>query len=167
MSLDLDGILSVTSIEKRSGLSKHITIARALEAKSEAEIADARKRLETLFATRRDDVFLGGDDEPLDDEEDEDVDDGIDAEFEVESDGASSMIEGSAPVVEWSVAESEGRQLVERSRGMLDRIHEEDCEEAIDLSRAIEAAIERRDVTALQQAIHGLREMLFFIEGRQ
>jgi molecular chaperone DnaK len=167
MSLDLDGILSVTSIEKRSGLSKHITIARALEAKSEAEIADARKRLETLFATRRDDVFLGGDDEPLDDEEDEDVDDGIDAEFEVESDGASSMIEGSAPVVEWSVAESEGRQLVERSRGMLDRIHEEDREEAIDLSRAIEAAIERRDVTALQQAIHGLREMLFFIEGRQ
>jgi molecular chaperone DnaK len=165
MSLDLDGILSVTSIEKRSGLSKHITIARALEAKSEAEIADARKRLETLFATRRDDVLLDGYDEPLEDEEDDD--DGIDAEFEAESDAASSMIEGSAPVAEWSVAESEGRQLVERSRGMLDRIHEEDREEAIDLSRAIEAAIERRDVTALQQAIHGLREMLFFIEGRQ
>ena len=169
MSLDLDGILSVTSIEKRSGLSKHITIARALEAKSEAEIADARKRLETLFATRRDEGLLDGYDEPLDDDEDEDDDDddGIDAEFEAESDAASSMIEGSAPVAEWSVAESEGRQLVERSRGMLDRIHEEDREEAIDLSRAIEAAIERRDVTALQQAIHGLREMLFFIEGRQ
>jgi hypothetical protein len=165
MSLDLDGILSVTSIEKRSGLSKHITIARALEAKSEAEIADARKRLETLFATRPDEVLLDGYDEPLDDEEDED--DGIDAEFQGESDAASTMIEGSAPVVEWSAAESEGRQLIERSRGMLDRIHEEDREEAIDLNRAIEAAIERRDVTALQQAIHGLREMLFFIEGRQ
>jgi hypothetical protein len=70
-------------------------------------------------------------------------------------------------VVEWSAAESEGRQLIERSRGMLDRIHEEDREEAIDLNRAIEAAIERRDLTAIQQAVHGLREMLFFIEGRQ
>jgi molecular chaperone DnaK (HSP70) len=29
MSLDLDGILNVTAIEKKSGLSKHITIARA------------------------------------------------------------------------------------------------------------------------------------------
>jgi hypothetical protein len=50
---------------------------------------------------------------------------------------------------------------------MLDRIHEEDREEAIDLNRAIEEAIERHDGTTLLQAVHGLREMLFFIEGRQ
>ena len=163
MSLDLDGILSVTSIEKRSGLSKHITIARALEAKSEAEIAEARKRLETLYATREDDELLDGyDDLPEDGGADE-----INEEVEGVFDAASVPTEASAPAEEWSAAESEGRQLIERSRGMLDRIHEEDREEAIDLNRAIEAAIERRDLTAIQQAVHGLREMLFFIEGRQ
>jgi molecular chaperone DnaK len=163
MSLDLDGILSVTSIEKRSGLSKHITIARALEAKSEAEIAEARKRLETLYATREDDELLDGyDDLPEDDGADE-----INAEVEGVFDAASVPTEASAPAEEWSAAESEGRQLIERSRGMLDRIHEEDREEAIDLNRAIEEAIERHDGTTLLQAVHGLREMLFFIEGRQ
>jgi molecular chaperone DnaK len=163
MSLDLDGILSVTSIEKRSGLSKHITIARALEAKSEAEIAEARKRLETLYATREDDELLDGyDDLPEDGGADE-----INEEVEGVFDAASVPTEASAPAEEWSAAESEGRQLIERSRGMLDRIHEEDREEAIDLNRAIEEAIERHDGTTLLQAVHGLREMLFFIEGRQ
>ena len=163
MSLDLDGILSVTSIEKRSGLSKHITIARALEAKSEAEIAESRKRLENLYATREDDEILDGyDDLPDDGGADE-----INAEVEGVFDAASVPTERSAPAEEWSAAESEGRQLIERSRGMLDRIHEEDREEAIDLNRAIEEAIERHDGTALWQAIHGLREMLFFIEGHQ
>jgi len=52
MSVDLDGILHVTAIEKCTGKSKHITIARALEAKSEADIAEACKRLEALWATR-------------------------------------------------------------------------------------------------------------------
>ena len=162
MSLDLDGILSVTSIEKRSGLSKHITIARALEAKSEAEIADARKRLETLYATREDYELPDGYDDLSEDGGDE-----INAEVQAVFEPASVPTEGSAPAEEWNAAESEGRQLIERSRSMLDRIHEEDREEAIDLNRAIEEAIERHDRTALLEAVHGLREMLFFIEGRQ
>jgi molecular chaperone DnaK len=163
MSLDLDGILSVTSIEKRSGLSKHITIARALEAKSEAEIAESRKRLETLYATREDYELLDG----YDDLSEDGGADEINAEVEGVFDATSVPTEGSAPEEEWSAAESEGRQLIERSRSMLDRIHEEDREEAIDLNRAIEEAIERHDGTALTQAVHDLREMLFFIEGRQ
>src|ERR1700723_1074279 len=150
MSLDLDGILSVTSIEKRSGLSKHITIARALEAKSEAEIAEARKRLETLYATREDDEFLDGYDLLPEDGGVDEINAGIERVF----DATSVPTEGSAPAEEWSVAESEGRQLIERSRGMLDRIHEEDREEAIDLNRAIEQAIERHDRTALLEAVH-------------
>ena len=163
MSLDLDGILSVTSIEKRSGLSKHITIARALEAKSEAEIAESRKRLETLYATREDYELLDG----YDDLSEDGGADEINAEVEGVFDATSVPTEGSAPEEECSAAESEGRQLIERSRSMLDRIHEEDREEAIDLNRAIEEAIERHDGTALTQAVHDLREMLFFIEGRQ
>jgi molecular chaperone DnaK (HSP70) len=165
MSLDLDGILNVTSIEKKSGLSKHITIARALEAKSEAEIAAARKRIETLYATRQDD--------DLDDEHDENNDL---AEF---GDEAAQVIEGEGDFTvhpapndaavsegDWSAAEEEGRKTIERSRLLLDKIHDEDREEAIDLNQTIESAIENRDAAALKQAVHDLREMLFFVEGR-
>ena len=52
MSLDLDGILHVAAIEKRTGKSKHITIANALQAKSDAEIAAARKRIADLYMRR-------------------------------------------------------------------------------------------------------------------
>ena len=45
MHLDLDGILEVTAVEKRTGKSKHITIANALRAKSAEEIAAGQERI--------------------------------------------------------------------------------------------------------------------------
>jgi molecular chaperone DnaK (HSP70) len=162
MSLDLDGILKVTAIEKKSGLSKHITIARALEARSEAEIAAARKRLEALYATRQDDDL---------DDESNDLDEFGDEDAPlIEGDGDFTVhpAPNAADVAEddWSAAEDEGRKMIERSRLLLDKIHDEDREEAIDLNQAIESAIENRDAAALKQAVHGLGEMLFFVEGR-
>jgi molecular chaperone DnaK (HSP70) len=159
MSLDLDGILNVTAIEKKSGLSKQITIARALEARSEAEIAAARKRLETLYATRQDDDF---------DEEDGEFGDEDASQIEAEADFTVSPTPKDGAVAEddWSAAQDEGRKLIERSRLLFNTIHEEDREEAIDLNQAIESAIENRDAAALKQAVRDLREMLFFVEGR-
>ena len=52
MSLDLDGILRVTAVEKRTGKSKQIVITEALRPKSEQEIAKARRRLEALYSAR-------------------------------------------------------------------------------------------------------------------
>src|SRR5438874_5216805 len=52
MNLDIDGILHVTAIEKLTGKSKQITITNALQARSDAEIANARKRIEDLYASR-------------------------------------------------------------------------------------------------------------------
>jgi hypothetical protein len=165
MSLDLDGILNVTAIEKKSGLSKHITIARALEARSEAEIAAARKRLEALYATRQDD--------DLDDERDEnndlaefDHEDGQAIEGEVDFTVRPAPNAAAVAEDDWSAAEDEGRKMIERSRLLLDKIHGEDREEAIDLNQAIESAIENHDAAALKQAVHDLREMLFFVGGR-
>lgn len=159
MSLDLDGILNVTSIEKKTGVSKHITITRALEAKSEAEISAARKRIEALYATRQDDDF--------DDEDDVlDADDAKEMEGETSFKASPDSAERNAVADDWSAVEDEGRKLIERSRLLLDTIHEEDREEAIDLNEAIEAAIDNRDAAALRQAVDHLREMLFFVEGR-
>jgi hypothetical protein len=67
---------------------------------------------------------------------------------------------------DWSAAEAEGREMIERSRLLLDKIHDEDREEAIDISQAIESAIEDHDVGPLKRAVHDQREMLFFVEGR-
>jgi len=66
----------------------------------------------------------------------------------------------------WSVASREGLQLVERSRQLLEQMHEEDREEVIDLNAQIETAVKAGDASALQQATHDLREVLFFVEGR-
>ena len=159
MNLDLDGILHVTAIEKRSGLSKRITIARALAAKSEAEIAEARKRLETLYATRQDD-------EELDGEFDEDMGP-LQAVAETEAEGAPVPVAVSSSNSEgWGAAEADARQMIERSRKLLNQIHEDDREEVIDLNQALESAIEVQDSAALEKALHDMRELLFFIEGR-
>ena len=164
MSLDLDGILNVTAIEKKSGLSKRITIARALEAKSEAEVAASRKRLGELYATRHDDN--------LNDDIDEEMDlggfeDGHAQQIEREGDFSADAAPKEAAVAEddWSTLENVGRKMIERSRLLFDKIHEEDREEAIDLNQAIESAIENQDAAAIKQAVHDLREMLFFVEG--
>jgi molecular chaperone DnaK (HSP70) len=158
MSLDLDGILNVTAIEKKSGLSKNITIARALEARTEAEMAAARKRLEELFATRPDEELLDEEDfqefQHIEDEEDQ-----LDAE-----DAERLEHETTSHAGDWSAIES--RQMIERSRRLLDTAHEEDREEVIDLNQAIETAINNLDASALKQAIHDLRELLFFVEGQ-
>jgi molecular chaperone DnaK (HSP70) len=159
MSLDLDGILHVTAIEKRSGLSKHITIARALETKSEAEIAAARKRLELLYLTGQ----------GVQEEEDaeEEVGEGSEEVFDEDLvEALSAPLESSAEKDDWSVVAREGKQLIERSRQSLGQLHEDDREEAIDLNAQIESAIDANDVIALKQAAQELRELLFFVEGR-
>lgn len=156
MSLDLDGILSVTAIEKKSGLSKHITIARALEAKSEADIATARRRLEALFASRRDEEDFDEDAVLLDQDE-----------MDEEGPGAPlALPAGSAGNEDWHAAEQEGRELIERSRHLLEKVHADDREEVIDLNQEIETAIANRDAALLQKAVQDLRELLFFVEGR-
>jgi molecular chaperone DnaK (HSP70) len=160
MSLDLDGILNVTAIEKKSGLSRNITIARALEAKSETEIAAARERLEALFAGRQEDDDFGDEEDQFDAGDAQPI-----AEGEASFPALSALAEGSEKS-HWGAAEDEGRQIVERARSLLDQVHEEDREEVIDLNQAIESAIEGQDDVALKRAVNDLRELLFFVEGR-
>jgi hypothetical protein len=65
----------VTAIEKHTGKSKQVTIANALQSKSEAEIAAARKRIEELYALREvDTVEVDIDEEALETESEEFLD---------------------------------------------------------------------------------------------
>jgi len=152
MSLDLDGILHVTAIEKATGLSKHISIDNALRPKSEEEIAEARKNIESLFASRWAD---------LEAEDDSDAD-GADGETE-EMDEAESAAPLNPAIRQ---AAEEARQLIERSHGLSENMHEDDREESINLHLAIEDAIAAGDRAALKKHADALRELLFFVEGR-
>ncbi len=143
MTLDLDGILHVTAIEKETGRSKHITIRNAFAVKSPEEIAAARKRLEGLFSSR------AGGYEP-DEEEPEALE--------------------AAPLEEQAAQElpgfAEAKKLMERSRGLLGKMHPEDVEEAIGLHERIAVAASERDAEGLERATAALRELLFFLEGQ-
>ncbi len=146
MRLDVDGVLEVTAVEKRTGTSKHITIAQALRPKSAEEIAAARTRLQQLYESRAG----AGDLMPQDADQD--------AQVMAEGGGAdtdATGVEGSA----------DARQLIARSRGLLDRMHEDDREEAIDLHEQIELAVASGDAAGLREAARTLQELLFFVEG--
>jgi molecular chaperone DnaK len=159
MSLDLDGILHVTALEKCSGKSKHITIDRALEKKSEAEIAEARKQLQALYSTR---ISEDAEEEDawLDEELEEDAE-------ELEEAGTDATSETAIPANGvWPDVAREASEVVERSRQSLEQMHEEDRNEVIDLNTKIETAIATKDEKILKHATQQLSELLFFVEGK-
>lgn len=150
MRLDLDGILEVTAVEKRTGKTKHVRIANALRAKSAEEIAAARKRIQELYETRG---------EMVDDawETPEDLEEDV-------VDAGAHVVEMPAPVRAEGDAEIES--LLERSRRLLAKMHAEDREEAIDVHERIDAATTSGDAAALKEAAGALKELLFFVEGQ-
>jgi molecular chaperone DnaK len=149
MRLDLDGILEVAAVEKRTGKSKQITIANALEAKTPEEIAAGRKRLQEMFESCAEGFSEGFDEANALHRET------LEAEV-IHADGEPAGLAG----------EQDATDLMARSRALLDRMHAEDREDAIGLHERIAAAIESSDASALAEASRALREMLFFMEGK-
>jgi molecular chaperone DnaK len=166
MSLDVEGILHVSAIEKRTGKSKRITIAGALQAKSEAEIAASRKRIEDLFTTREE-GFADLDEEDMEEGSAVEDDDGaVEIESEPEAVEAQHTNGKAIPIdAHWAGLRHEAVDLVRRSRALLGKMHAEDKEEAIALQESIEAAVAGHDARALGEAVKSLKELLFFVEG--
>src|SRR5258708_28593667 len=145
MRLDLDGILEVTAVEKLTGKSKRITIANAFHEKSPEEIAAGRKRIQELYASRGEALDLETDEEP--------------------SGHSGNVIEINAvPQPDTADGGAEAQSLMERSRQLLDTMHAEDREEAIDLHERIGGANEAKNAKSLAEAMRALKELLFFVE---
>lgn len=172
MSLDIDGILKVTAIEKDTGKSKQITIDGALKKKSEQEIERARKRMQELFDSRSPHLEdEEGDEGNLDQEEEWEEDAAPDDLGSSDQGTAHEGVGGDALAAserdpQWEKASEDAARLLERSRGLLDTMHDEDKEEAIDLHEEIEMALAAEDRKALGKACQKLNELLFFVEGR-
>lgn len=174
MSLDIDGILKVTAIEKETGKTKQITIDNALQPKSDEEIAEAGKRLEALFDAR-----TTGLDNLLEDLASGDPASGEDEDHNVieipnnanharqvamtDEETQSKVLAFDSP---WGKAQRDAKSLLERSRRLLDQMHSEDQEDAIDLHEKIESAITSRATTELSRACEELKELLFFVEDQ-
>jgi molecular chaperone DnaK (HSP70) len=191
MSLDLDGILQVTAIEKHTGKSKQITIEGALARQTERELAAGRERLDALAqADSIEASFAAGGAEAgaappwVEATGSGALEAGTRESATVGSATVGSATPGSAtPGAAPSEAvalggeqaaaaaagaghAAEARQLLTRARSLLDQIHEEDREEVVDLERTIEQAITSGDSSTLSEATGELRELLFFVEGR-
>ena len=174
MDLDLDGILRVTATEKRTGLAKHITIEGATTAMSDAQMAEAHRRMRDLFGDPEDLAQADLDEGALADDE-ADPDDDIDLE-EAESERSGLEEAGldesraldSARATgggrERRVAISEARALLERGQRLLARMSAEDREEAVRLQQAIEKAIGGGDWDRLRAATGDLADLLFYVE---
>ncbi|MBM3734490.1 MAG: heat-shock protein Hsp70 [Acidobacteria bacterium] len=146
MRLDLDGILEVTAIEKQTGKSKQITIAKALEAKSEKEIAEARSRLQEIYGSRM--------------EEDEE---GL---WDIEQVATEEVSPERAPSLPSDLA-GEADQLLSKARTLLGSMHPDDREETIDLIERITNAMREGDVEEYKSAAHSLSELIFFVGGKE
>ena len=155
MSLDVDGILHVTAIEKETGKSKHISIDRALREKSPSEIAAARERLKALYSSHAEEsVEIDENEFSLEDA------DGVDEEAVSEpQDTAAASLPHALEMVQ------EAHDLIEHSQRLLGTLHPEDQEEAIELNKRIHGAIRSNDAGALKKTSAELRELLFFVEG--
>jgi molecular chaperone DnaK len=149
MDLDLDGILKVTAIEKRTSLAKQITIEGATTALSDAELERARRRTQELFG-----------------EEDQADLDNRDEMTEVETSLTSDEISADEEDRDRRVQVVEARALLERSRRLLEKMTAEDREEAIALHEQIENALNAADRDQLRQAMTELADLLFYVEER-
>ena len=162
MRLDLDGILHVSAIEKKTDNAKHITIENALQPMSPEGIAEARKRLESLYAGRIEDLSaMPG---PEWGQEEQGEDDGAAVSLFVRPGGGAQQDEGEEHAAgEPDQTRTEAEALLARSREHLERMHPEDREDAIDLNERVADALEADAREELKAAIRDLRELLFFI----
>jgi molecular chaperone DnaK (HSP70) len=149
MRLDLDGILHVTAIEKKTGLSKHITITGATRSKTGSEIISSKQQLDRLFAGRVGELPVASEESPG----------GI----------AATMIDApqvsEAPVATGATTDP-ATALIERCRASMSTMHDDDREEAVNLIESIATAQQANDPAGIEEACKAMSEFLFFIEGR-
>jgi molecular chaperone DnaK (HSP70) len=151
MHIDLDGILQVSAIEKATDRQKKITIENALRPMSEAEIQEARGRLQKLFQTASD----------LDDGE------APQGEAPAEEEAGPTVIPIRAgDRADWGAMVVDANKLVARSRELLGGMHPDDQEDAVDLHERIETAIQEKQSAQLEEAVAELKEIVFFIAGK-
>lgn len=134
-SLDVNGILHVSSREKRTGLEAHVTIDNATARFASDELAAARERLAAL---------IDGD-EPL--------------QGPADAEGAWTDEAGERRE---AVA---AQALVEKAERLLEGANPEDRDDLVDGIEAVRDALAQDDAAALEQAVAQLADLIYYLES--
>ncbi len=137
LDLDINGILKVTAIEKRTGLSKVVTMATK-HIKPHLNIAEAQKNIASLLT---------------DESEDEDT--------EV-SDVDFTSIEGGETEKQPLLAKA--KELRKRAEKLLGSIGQEDAKDIRDLLDKSREAVNAQDIKLLADINTSLEDILFYLE---
>jgi len=134
-SLDVNGILHVSSREKRTGLEARITIDNATARFESDELAAARERLSAL---------IDGDEL---------------AEGPEDVEGATPDAAGERRE---AVA---ARALVEKAERLLEGANPEDRDDLVDGIEAVRDALGQDDAAALEQSVASLADLIYYLEA--
>lgn len=133
--LDKDGILLVTSREKKTGLEKKITIDNAISRFDEAELSEAKEKIINLFG------------------EDEIREEKTPALKEADTAGPGRQMKVQAGA------------LIEKAERLLGQAEPDDREEMVDLIEKIQEALSANDLTALTESVEELSDIIFYLEA--
>ncbi len=133
--LDKDGILHVTSREKKTGLEKKITIDNAISRFDEAELSEAKEKIINLFG------------------EDEIREEKTPAPKEADTAGPGRQMKVQAGA------------LIEKAERLLGQAEPDDREEMVDLIEKIQEALSANDLTALTESVEELSDIIFYLEA--
>ncbi len=134
-SLDVNGILHVTSREKRTGLEAHITIDNATARFASEELSAARERLSALM----------DDDAPLP--------------------GSASEADAAALAQGERREAVAARALVEKAERLMEGANAEDRDDLVDGVEAVRDALEQGDMAGLERVSAQLADLIYYIES--
>ena len=166
MELDLDGILKVTAIEKRTGLARHITIEGATTAMSAEELARARQRMHAVLAQDRAAAVEAFEQEETPSGQTEPATQANDNDHQGQTRPSFPFPETAQDHENQALRQqvfAAGR-LLERSRRLLDSMTPEDRHEALGLHQQIEEALRMQDWNHLHMATVQLTDLVFYVE---
>ena len=160
MHLDLDGLLTVEVVEKKTGLKKKVTIEKALTSYDEVSMADVRRRTDALWAER-----CGTVDEEAGkasgEANDEATPEAVPVAMTTGKEASAGHGAGAVtPDVLWTSVE----RLLGRGRAVRDRMVEEDRADLDALEERLTEARARSDREAGKKAFDELSDLVHYVE---
>ena len=141
-SLDVNGILQVSSREKETGLVHSITIDNAISRFTGDKLLAARERIDELFG------------------ENDDVDDVDDVGDGQAADGGRAR---NAESVDGRRLKVEATALIEKAERLLDKVGAEDAEDLVDAIEAVRDGLDGAE-SALKKAADELADLLYYLD---
>jgi molecular chaperone DnaK len=138
LNIDVNGILKVTAQEKKTGVSKSITIDNAISRFENEQLEAARQRVQSFF-----------DDSEIEIADDETQGDNLKT--------ANDELTHKQVVL--------ARALIEKAERLLDGANSDDKDDLIDMSEALTDALNAQDDDALETATEALSDLIYYLES--